>query len=381
MIPADAFISMLRQSGFRLFTGVPCSYLSPVINMVIDAPDLCYVNATNEGDAVAIAAGAELGGMPAVAMMQNSGLGNAVSPLTSLAAIFRIPLLLIVTWRGQPGGPTDEPQHALMGRILPQCLDIMEIPWEELPANEEELPGLIGRAMLHLRSRQTPFAIVVPHGAVSPYALRSQPGKTAGSAVPLAPASHTLAAQDQDEVLAAVRAASRSNDALLATTGFTGRALYALGDCPNQFYMVGSMGCLSSFGLGLALAQPRRRVLVLDGDGAMLMRMGALGAIGHQRPRNLMHILLDNGVHDSTGGQATVSSTVDMAAVARACGYAGAVAACGAAELQDLLAQDWEGPAFVYVKTAPRAQRKLPRPQRQPHEMAQRFRQWLEITS
>src|SRR5262249_43067797 len=125
----------------------------------------------------------------------------------------------------------------------------------------------------------------------------------------------------RSEVLRAVQSTARVTDAVIATTGFTGRALYALEDCPNQLYLVGSMGCAGTLGLGLGLAQPRRRVIVLDGDGAALMRLSALATIGYERPANLVHILLDNEIHESTGGQATVSHSVDLAAVARACGY------------------------------------------------------------
>src|SRR5437764_11320504 len=137
MIRAEALIDTLRQAGFAMYSGVPCSYLTPFINAVIGSADAHYVGAANEGDAVAIACGAELAGMHAVVMCQNSGLGNAVSPLTSLSATFRIPLLLITTWRGQPGGRPDEPQHQLMGQITPRLLDLLEIPWELFPTSED----------------------------------------------------------------------------------------------------------------------------------------------------------------------------------------------------------------------------------------------------
>src|SRR3954468_8647651 len=125
MIQAEMFVRELRQAGFGLFSGTPCSYLTPLINRVIDSPETEYIGAANEGDAVAIAAGAELGGKPGVVLFQNSGLGNAVSPLTSLTATFRLPVLVITTWRGQPGGPPDEPQHELMGRVTPGLLALM----------------------------------------------------------------------------------------------------------------------------------------------------------------------------------------------------------------------------------------------------------------
>jgi phosphonopyruvate decarboxylase len=185
---------------------------------------------------------------------------------------------------------------------------------------------------------------------------------------------------EQDDALSAICRAAGANDVLLATTGYTGRALYAQGDAPNQFYMVGSMGCLSSFALGLALARPKARVVAIEGDGAVLMRMGAMAAIGHQRPENLVHIMLDNGVHDSTGAQATVSSSVDFTAVARACNYARAIEVCGPSELQKVLRQDHRELTFIYARTCLRGNRNLPRPKITPPEVARRFRDWLEVT-
>ncbi len=188
--------------------------------------------------------------------------------------------------------------------------------------------------------------------------------------------SHRL---DQDEVLAAIQAGAGTTDAVLATTGFTGRALYALDDLPNQLYMVGSMGCVSSLGLGLALAQPRRRVVVDDGDGAVLMHMGGLAAIAREGPANLVHILLDNGVHDSTGGQ-SMSSVANLAEVAAACGCPRVLRVSGTDDLQALLRRRELGLTFVHVKTRPRASRKLPRPEIGPAEVAERFRHWLKET-
>ncbi|HEY8073886.1 MAG TPA: thiamine pyrophosphate-binding protein, partial [Labilithrix sp.] len=147
MIDARAFVDAAAQAGFSLYTGVPCSYVRPFIDFVIGSPNLAYVGATNEGDAVAIASGAELGGRRSIVMMQNSGLGNAVSPLTSLNAIFGIPVLLIVTLRGEPGGPKDEPQHELMGAITTKMLDVMGIAWGWFPREAHEIPDALERAL------------------------------------------------------------------------------------------------------------------------------------------------------------------------------------------------------------------------------------------
>src|SRR5262249_33902123 len=145
MIQAASFVNHAREMGFRLFTGVPCSYLKPLNNYVIDAPGLEYVSAANEGDAVAVAAGAELAGRRAAVLFQNSRFGNAVSPLTSLSATFRIPALLIATWRGEPGGEPDEPQHGLMGEITPGLFDLLRIRWECFPRSEAEIGPVLAR--------------------------------------------------------------------------------------------------------------------------------------------------------------------------------------------------------------------------------------------
>lgn len=376
MITAESFLTALRTAGFGIFSGVPCSYLTPLINAVIDAPDLHYVGAANEGDAVAVACGAELGGRRGVVLFQNSGLGNAVNPLTSLTYTFRLPVLVIVTWRGQPGGPSDEPQHELMGRITPQLLETMQIPWESFPTEEDQVASVVQRSLKHMAERATPYALIMPRGAVADQVLRSQPRGILPDGAP--PARPELSPRfEQQSVLAAIQANVESSAAVLATTGFTGRALFALDDRPNQFYMVGSMGCLSSLGLGLAVAQPQRTVWALDGDGALLMRMGALATIGHYRPPNLVHVLLDNGVHESTGGQATVSGSVDWAAVAQACGYPRVVRIQSLAQLKEELQTRPRQLTFLHVCTIPQPARKLPRPEKTPAEMALRFRKWL----
>jgi phosphonopyruvate decarboxylase len=372
LIEARDFVEEAARAGFGLWSGVPCSYLQPFINYVLGAPGLRYVGAANEGDAVAIAAGATTGGSLGVAMFQNSGLGNAVNPLTSLTFTSQIPVLVIVTWRGEPGGAPDEPQHELMGQITTELLSLMRIPWEPFPAQAGAVGPALARARAHLEEARTPFAFVMRKDTVAPWPTvvkaepRPLPPAQAGGA--WAPVGH------RTQALAAVRAAARPEDVLVATTGYTGRELYALGDAPNQFYMVGSMGCASSFGLGLALARPERRVIVLDGDGALLMRAGALAVIGHERPSNLVHVVLDNGCHESTGGQATVSRSLDLPAVAAACGYPRAVRAGSCAALEGLVAGAGRGLTFVHVPLEPGIPEKLPRPKVTPAEVAARLR-------
>lgn len=382
MIRSESFLRVSREAGFGLFSGVPCSYLTPLINAVIDSSDTEYIGAANEGEAVAIAAGAQLGGVRGVVMFQNSGLGNAVSPLTSLTAVFKVPVLIVTTWRGQPGGPPDEPQHGLMGPITPDMLDVMGIPWERFPEDEAAVPGVVGRSVAHMDATGTPYALIMSKGAVAPQELKTRPDLNQSHIVSH-PVTDPCPPQrlDVDDVLRIVQGGTGSRDAILATTGFTGRALYAIDDRPNQLYMVGSMGCVSSLGLGLARVQPDRRVVVLDGDGAALMRMGALAVIGHERPQNLVHVLLDNSVHDSTGAQATVSPTVDFATLAAACSYTRVRRVQDLDDLQAELVRPRQELTFLHVRTMPRRDRKLPRPTITPAEVWQRFQHCLRGTA
>ncbi len=329
MIEARHFVEAARERGFEWYAGVPCSYLTPFINYVLQDPSLEYVSMANEGDAVALIAGVALAGgrRRGISMMQNSGLGNAVSPLTSLTWTFRLPQLLIVTWRAQPGVP-DEPQHALMGPITPKMLETMEIPWELFPSEIDAIGPALDRATAYMDETGRPYALVMQKGTVAPYALKAGAGMAA-RALPaglasleplrLAPGARASRQEALREVIAHTPVGST---AVLATTGFCGRELYAIDDRPNQLYMVGSMGCVVPLALGVALARPDLRVVALDGDGAALMRMGAFATVGAYGPPNLQHLLLDNGVHDSTGGQATVSTHVSFAQIAAACGYA-----------------------------------------------------------
>ncbi|REE88706.1 phosphonopyruvate decarboxylase [Cupriavidus plantarum] len=381
MIEAVEFVEAARARGFEWYAGVPCSYLTPFINYVVQDPTLHYVSAANEGDAVAFIAGVTQGareGRRGVTMMQNSGLGNAVSPLTSLTWTFRLPQLLIVTWRGQPGGASDEPQHALMGPITPAMLDTMDIPWELFPTEADAVGPALDRAIAHMDSTGRPYALIMQKGSVAPYALASQPALPARSRAAAQTAWHGVA----EAALPTRRAALErviahtplEGTVVVASTGFCGRELYALDDRPNQLYMVGSMGCLTPFALGLALARPDLRVVAVDGDGAALMRMGVFATLGAYGPSNLTHVLLDNGAHDSTGGQATVSRNVSFAGIAAACGYASAVEGDRLDLIDDVLSSaPGDGTRFVRLAISAGTPDGLPRPTVSPVQVKTRL--------
>ncbi len=296
--------------------------MKPFINYVIQSPELTYIGACSEGEAVGVAMGAHLAGRKTAVICQNSGLGNMVNPLTSLNYPFRVPTLLIITHRGAPG-LQDEPQHVLMGQITQELLDVMRIPWKVLPDQAEEVSNVIEEADRYMSSEKLPFALIMKKGTIAPYPLDKTADTQPGLRVE-PEGSFTVDSDKRMLRLDALKTLKRllGNDVLtVATTGKVGRELFALGHCSSQMYMVGSMGCASAIGLGLGLTQNRRKVVVLDGDGAVLMKMGVISTIGHYQPKNLIHIILDNEAYESTGGQATVSGSVDFAQIASACSY------------------------------------------------------------
>lgn len=382
MVPARDFLDACFAQGCRFVSGTPCSYLKPLINAAIDDARFTFRDAVNEGDAVAMAAGATLGGARALVMFQNSGLGNAVNALTSLCQPFRVPVLLVVTHRGEPGGEPDEPQHEQMGRITTALLDTMEIPWARFPSDSAQITPLLTRAFAAMAETQRPFALVMSKGAVAPHKLQKRPATAAPAERAFSFHEHLTRATTEratrTAALQVIRSARQPREVLIATTGYTGRELYTLGDDPWNLYVVGSMGSASALGLGLALQNPERPVTVIEGDGAVLMRMGNLATLGAYAPPTLLHVVLDNEAHDSTGGQATVSRGVAFGAVAQACGYRRVVSTDDLAELAQALAAPREaGPAFVHFRIRTGAPEDLARPRVTPAEVFRRLQQWL----
>ncbi len=376
MITAAAFLEPARALGFDFYCGVPCSFLTTLINRVISDPALHYVGATSEGEAVAIAAGAWLAGRKSVVMCQNSGLGNTVNPLTSLNWPFRIPSLLIVTWRGQPGRK-DEPQHELMGQVTAQLLDVMRVPHAPFPSEESGVPEVLEKAEKRMAESGLPFALILEKGAVAAEVL-DQPAPAPPPAGLLADRSSGGERPARAQVLQRLLAAVPDDAAIIATTGKTGRELFTLADRRQQLYQVGSMGCAGAMGLGVAL-NVERPVIVIDGDGAALMKLGALATIGAYGPDNLLHLILDNGVHDSTGGQATVSPGISFAGAAQACGYRASHICDSLDGFTAALGEGLAGakPCLIHLRTAPGSLSPLGRPTVAPFEVARRFRDFL----
>jgi phosphonopyruvate decarboxylase len=374
VIDTTLFGAELKNIGFEFYSGVPCSYLKNLINFAIN--ECKYVMATNEGEAVAIAAGAALGGKKSVVLMQNSGLTNATSPLISLLYPFKIPVLGFVSLRGEPG-LSDEPQHELMGQITGEMLTVMKIKWEYLSDEFSEVKKQLHRANAYIEKNET-FFFIVKKGTFDTVILQN-----------VTTEKKTNCLYDQKmredslpkryEALEVISSLKDGNTIQLATTGKTGRELYELEDSAHNFYMVGSMGCVSSIGLGLALTHPEKSVIAIDGDGALLMRMGNFATNAAYSPANLLHILLDNQTHDSTGGQRTVSQNIHFTNVAAACGYINAFYVHDLVELREKI-ENWKREkslTFLYLKIADGSKKELGRPKIKPFEVKERLQVFL----
>jgi phosphonopyruvate decarboxylase len=370
MINTKNFGDELKGLGFDFYSGVPCSFLKSLINYAIN--DCDYVMAANEGDAVAVASGARLGGKKSVVLMQNSGLTNATSPLTSLNFTFKLPVLGFVSLRGEPG-VKDEPQHELMGQITEKMLALMKIEWAYLSADETEASLQLKQANAFIEEGRT-FFFVVKKGTFGDVKLNPQPLKQVSNHN-LKKSSAKQSYPIRTQALKAISDLVDESTILLATTGKTGRELFEVEDKPNNLYMVGSMGCISSLGLGLAMARPDKRIIVIDGDGSALMRMGCFATNAYYQPKNLLHILLDNNAHDSTGGQATVSHIVDFASMASAVSYPVALQVNSLVELEEAIRQ-WIGDGqltFIHLRISQGSPPELGRPTVKPFEVKDRL--------
>jgi phosphonopyruvate decarboxylase len=370
MVNTKKFGDEMKTLGFDFYSGVPCSFLKALINYAINECD--YVMAANEGDAVAVASGARLGGKKAVVLMQNSGLTNATSPLTSLNFTFKLPVLGFVSLRGEPG-VKDEPQHELMGQITEKMLALMRIEWAYLAGDEKEASRQLKQANTYIEEGRT-FFFVVKKGTFGDVKLNPQPVKQVSN-VKLKKSSAKQSLPIRTQALKAISDLTDQDTILLATTGKTGRELFEVEDKPNNLYMVGSMGCISSLGLGLAMARPDKKVIVIDGDGSALMRMGSFATNAYYQPKNLLHILLDNNAHDSTGGQATVSHIIDFASMASTVSYPVSLQVNSLLELEDAIKQ-WKSNnqlTFIHLRISQGSPPELGRPTVKPFEVKERL--------
>ena len=360
MIEPFEFHRELERNGLTFFTGVPDSLLKDLCAYITDhVPPQNHVINANEGSAVALAAGYHLAtGRVGVVYMQNSGLGNAVNPLTSLAdaGVYAIPMLLIIGWRGEPG-VADEPQHQVQGQMTPDLLDTLGVPYEVIGAETRDPSAVLARLAETARAKTRPVALLVRKGTFAEYPQR--PAKAAGFT--------------RADAVSCVLDALGADDVLVSTTGMTSREVFAEREARSQghdrdFLTVGSMGHASQVALGMAGSG--RRVVCLDGDGAVIMHMGSLAIIGTQAPHNLLHIVINNAAHDSVGGQPTAAAAIDLPAIALACGYRSAETVGSADEAVAVLARLREstGPTFLEVRVASHPHTHAGRPTATPQE-------------
>jgi phosphonopyruvate decarboxylase len=350
----------LHDAGIEFFTGVPDSLLKDFIAYLSEhADEAHHVTAANEGGAVAIAAGYHLAtGRVAAVYLQNSGLGNTMNPLASLMdpEVYGIPVLLIIGWRGAPG-VHDEPQHRKQGAITREQLDVLGLPYLVLDEQVDAPAAAVRQLVAQAIDGSRPVALVVPPGRLATYRR----------ATATAPAARF--GLQREAAIEAVLASAGPRDVVVCTTGMASREVFEYRERTSEghgrdFLTVGGMGHASQIALGLALARPDRTVLCVDGDGAALMHLGALAIIGTRGPTNLRHVILNNGAHDSVGGQPTAGFGVDLAAIAADCGYRAtrrveSLAAIG--EAMEGLAST-PGPTLLEIRVDPGARSDLGRP-------------------
>ena len=411
-ITGKEFIEAAESEGHDFFTGVPCSLVGDAIATLETHPRLPYVPAVREDVAVGLAAGAWLAGRAPFVIMQNSGLGTSLNALVSLSLMYRLPAVLLVTWRGHGG--KDAPEHLVMGDISPRLLDLIGVPHRVLSA--DTAPADVAWARAESTRLSQPVALLLPPGVMTTRshgetghggpqqtshadqargsnADGGRAGAISGpplmvdrnrpqSVVSQSPAD----LRPQISRLEALRAAMGAiGDApVVHANGFICRESFSLGDRPQNFYMIGSMGLASAIGLGVALARPGQPAVVFDGDGNLLMNLGILPMIGGGplmgggRPANFVHVVFDNAVYGSTGNQASPSRHARLEAIAAASGYRSATAVADGPAVREAVAAALRdgGPAFVLARVTA-AEQPAPRIPYPPEEIRDRFRRAL----
>lgn len=364
MISPKNFLNTLNNQGIEFFTGVPDSLLKDFCAFITDnIPSEKHIIASNEGNAVALAIGWYLGtGKIPLVYMQNSGIGNAINPIISLAdnEVYGIPMLLLVGWRGEPG-KKDEPQHIKQGRIMTALLDSLELPWFLLTPDNKDSDSIVKNACVIAKKKNTPVVLLVQSGFFENYKLINE--------------LKTNYEMNREQAIHRIISQLSVDDFVVSTTGKASRELFEYRTSHNQahdqdFITVGGMGHTSSIAMGLACAQSNRKVICIDGDGSALMHMGSLAIIGQSRVKNILHIVINNGAHDSVGGQPTVGFGVDLAGIAHSCGYKFIRSVKEVDALDKAMSElmHCEGPSFLEVKTNKGARNELGRPTSTPRE-------------
>jgi len=371
--PTD-FYDQLASHGVDFFSGVPDSLLKEFCLCIDDrVPKEKHIITANEGNAVALAAGYYLAkkSLPLV-YMQNSGLGNAVNPLLSLCDpdVYSIPMLVMIGWRGEPG-KKDEPQHIKQGKVQLKLLDAMDIPYKIISKDNDQFSMKISSAIKIAKNGNKPVVLLIKKRTFEKY--RKEIHKFDDERI------------SREEVLKIILNNLDSNVIVVSTTGKTSREIFEIRENRGQshekdFLTVGSMGHCSSIALGIALAKPQRQVVCIDGDGAMLMHLGSLTSIARLKPKNFRHILINNEVHESVGGQETAAKDLNLSAIVEALGSSKMFKAETLAELKTSFTDfiTCSGPSFLEVKVQPGSREDLGRPTIKPVDNKVEFMSFVE---
>lgn len=375
MVHPKDFVDLLREQGVSFFTGVPDSLLKDLLAYINErVSQENHVTTANEGNAVAVAAGYHLGtGGIAAVYLQNSGLGNAVNPLVSLTSteVYSIPMLLIIGWRGEPG-VHDEPQHMKQGAITEAMLGTLDIPYAIISSDMSEVA--VGEAVKEMAQRSktqsSPAALLIRKGVFEKY--------------PAAKPVPTSASLSREQAIEIITKHIQEDAVMVSTTGKISRELYEVRTRAGQstkrdFLTVGSMGHASQIALGIALQKKERRVYCIDGDGATIMHMGGLATVGWVKPRNFIHIVLNNLAHESVGGQPSAAEAINLPAIAQNSAYTSARSVSTEKGLVEALAevQGTDGPHFIEVIVALGSRDDLVRPKESPQENKEGFMEFL----
>ena len=379
MIKPETFYNLLLKNNTDFFSGVPDSLLKNLCAYITDnAPAEKHIIAANEGTATALATGYYFAtGKTPLIYMQNSGEGNMINPLLSLvdSDVYSVPLLILIGWRGEPG-VHDEPQHVKQGKVTCDILDAIKVPYEVLTKEEGELSEQLDRAYSYIRANNAPFALVIKKGTFADYTLQRN--------------NIVEAPMKREEAIEKIMLSANPKAAFISTTGMASRELYELREKHNMkhdsdFLTVGSMGHASQIALSIALQKTSRPIYCIDGDGAAIMHMGGLSTIGVQNPSNLVHFVINNGSHDSVGGQPTVGLKINLPAIAKACGYKKAYSVESEIELNNILgdinnsfADGSNALTFVEIKVQKGARADLGRPKTSPVENKKAFMEFLK---
>ena len=373
MISCEELFNVFSKEGITFFSGVPDSTFKDWMKFLSHhhGEKLTNIIACNECEAIALVSGYYLATRKiGVVYMQNSGEGKAVNPLTSLCDpdVYSIPLIMMIGWRGEPG-KKDEPQHKKMGRVMIPLLETLEVPYEMMPDEIEKAEKVIANMVNISQDRKTPVALIIKRNTFKKYDLENMDVSGSSSEYSM----------DREDAIQVIVDNLYGDEIIVSTTGKTSRELfeYRVQRCeePKDFYSVGSMGCATSIANGIALSKQHKKVVIFDGDGAVLMQMGSLATVGYYNAKNLYHIIYDNNSYDSTGGQPTTANRVDFEKIAVGCNYKSAVTVKTKAELMNEVnnLKNLEGPHMIIVKVKKGSRKNLGRPTKTPIENKEEF--------